>query len=206
MSYKPPLYLIIRQLRERTDTVLVGFSGGKDSVVTLDLCVKHFEHVESYFYYLIPDLAFQNDYLDSIERRYKITIHRRPHWALAQMIRASMFRAPSFAAGKCPDLGATDMEMLLREDTGIAWIVTGERAAESLHRRGMLTACRGLDDKRRRCYPISFWPVEAVRRYIKIEHLRMSPEADLIGRSFGDFSEKAMTVIRDTWPDDFAKI
>ena len=37
-----PLFRTVETAAAITDSVLVSFSGGKDSVATLDLCVKHF--------------------------------------------------------------------------------------------------------------------------------------------------------------------
>jgi phosphoadenosine phosphosulfate reductase len=200
------LYAVLRALRQRTDAVLVGFSGGKDSVATLDLCVREFAKVEAYFFYLVPELRFQQTYLARIAKHYRITIHQRPHWLLSWMLRAGEYRPRTLVSDNCAILDATGCEHALCHDTGIDWIATGERAGESLQRRGMLSACGGLDDKRKRAYPIAFWPVEAVRRYNRKHHLPVSPDAAVLPRSFGDLQAPTLIALRDHWPDDFERI
>ena len=48
----------IKTQAQITDKVLVSFSMGKDSIVTLDLCMKYFKQVQPFFMYLVPDLKF----------------------------------------------------------------------------------------------------------------------------------------------------
>jgi len=206
MDRKAP-FAVIRALAELTDSVLVGVSGGKDSVVTLDLCMNHFAHVAGYFFYIVPGLSFQDEWLHATERRYGITIHRRPHSLLTQVYRAGMYRPKSFATDRVEPITATEAENEVRSSTGLDWIATGERRAESLQRCGMLSACSGLDAKRKRAYPIAFWPVEAVRRYIKWHNLQVSADSALLGRSFGEIGQPAgLKAIAEHWPDDFLRI
>ena len=51
-----PLFRSVETAAAITDRVLVAFSGGKDSVVTLDVCVRHFAHVEGFFMYQVLSL------------------------------------------------------------------------------------------------------------------------------------------------------
>lgn len=200
-------YAVVRRLAEQTDSVLVGISGGKDSAVTLDLCARHFKHLGAFFYYIVPGLSFQEEWLRATEHRYGITVHRRPHFQLATMYRLGGFRPKSFASDAVPPLKVNDVEADLRARTGIEWIVSGERQAESLQRRGMLSACGGLDAKRRRAYPIAFWPVQAVRRYIKWHGLALSADSVVLGRSFGDInSAPVLKAVAERWPEDFNRI
>ena len=50
------LFDTVRTASTFTDRVLVGVSGGKDSVVTLDLCARFFPHVVGFFMYLVKGL------------------------------------------------------------------------------------------------------------------------------------------------------
>ena len=59
-----------------TDSVIVAFSGGKESVVTLDLCSRYFKNIKAFFMYIVPDLSFQERTLEWYEKRYQIEIMR----------------------------------------------------------------------------------------------------------------------------------
>ena len=53
------LFHAVRTAASMSRRVLVSFSGGKDSVVLLDLCAKHFERVDAFFMYHVRGLEFQ---------------------------------------------------------------------------------------------------------------------------------------------------
>ena len=185
---------------------LVGISGGKDSAVVIDLLCRLDITVRPYFMYVVPGLEFQEQYLDAVERRYGVTIIRRPHWCLSPILRNSGYRPSTTVSTNCPVVSATRNEAALRHSTKLEWIATGERVGDSLHRCAMLKSCGGMDHKRRRCYPIAYWTIEMVRHYIALHRLPLAPESRIIGRSFGDFRPDMLRAIRDHYPADFALI
>ena len=132
-----PLFRSVETAAAITDSVLVAFSGGKDSVVTLDVCMKHFAHVEGFFMYQVRGLSFQESILRYYEDKYGIPIHRIPHFELSQWLRYGLFRPCDF---DCPIVSVKETYDYMRENTDIWWIAAGERIADSVWRRAMLTS------------------------------------------------------------------
>lgn len=81
-----PLFRTVETAAAITDSVLVSFSGGKDSVATLDLCVKHFRHVEGFFMYYVKGLSFQEQICRYYEDRYGLPDARRDNPASSGVI------------------------------------------------------------------------------------------------------------------------
>jgi len=130
-----PLFRSVETAAAITDSVLVAFSGGKDSVVTLDVCMGHFAHVEGFFMYQVRGLSFQESILRYYEDKYGIPIHRIPHFELSQWLRYGLFRPCDF---DCPIVSVKETYDYMRENTDIWWIAAGERIADSVWRRAMI--------------------------------------------------------------------
>lgn len=118
-----------------TDSVIVGFSGGKDSIVTLDLCVRYFKRVVPFFMYLVPDLEFQERMLKRYEDKYGIEIIRLPHFECSNFLKYGSF---TMFDPNVDIVGITDTYEYLRQRTGIHWIAAGERCADSIVRNAMI--------------------------------------------------------------------
>ena len=186
-----------------TDSVIVGFSGGKDSVVTLDLCVKHFARVEAYFLYYVPGLSFQERMLQWAERRYDITIYRLPHFELSQFLQLGAFRPVDLSV---PTVEVADLYAHLRAHFGIHWIAAGERIADSIWRRAMIKHSGTIDRQRGRIYPVAHFTKAHIFAYIKAHRLPISEESRVLGFSFRSLQAEDMIKIRQHYPADFAKI
>ena len=186
-----------------TDSVLVSFSGGKDSVVTLDLCVKHFRHVEGFFMYYVKGLSFQEQICRYYEDRYGLPIHWVPHFELSQFLRYGLYRPTDFSV---PVVSVKDVYNYLRLNTDIWWIAAGERIADSVWRRAIIKSSGTIDEKRGRIYPVAEWRKEDVVAYIRQNKLKVGVESRKLGFSFGSLQAREVIPVKRHFPADFARI
>ncbi len=183
--------------------VIVGFSGGKDSIVTLDLCFKYFDRVVPFFMWVSPNLGFQEDFLKKYERRYKTEIIRLPHFEVSEFMKYGTFRNPD---PNVSIISINDVYAYLRELTGIEWIAAGERMTDSLWRRGMIHSSGSTDAKRRRFYPLAHWKKNDVLHYIKQKRLHLPKSSRELGFSFRGLAGCELIKIKELYPEDYARI
>lgn len=193
----------IRTQSKVTQEVLVGFSGGKDSCVTLDLCFKHFRKVQPFFMYQVPGLSFQDTTLRWYEKRYGVQIIRLPHFETAEFLRYGLYREPDY---NVPTVSTADLYHYLRERTGIYWIAGGERIADSIVRNAMIKRTGSIDVKRGRFYPIAYWDKKNVLGYCKVKKLYVSKESEKLGFSFRSLDGQTLAMLKKFYPNDIDRI
>lgn len=186
-----------------TDTVVVAFSGGKDSIVTLDLCVRYFRHVHVFFMYTIPDLSFQEANLRWYEAKYGLEIERIPHFMLSEWLKYGTFRKYDV---NVPIIHINDIYRYARLTNDVWWIAAGERIADSIVRRAMIKNSGSIDEKRGRFYPVAHFNKNDVMRYIQHHQLKLAPETKVLGHSFRSLEAKEMFLVQKYYPADYEKI
>lgn len=190
-------------MRQVTDSVILGFSGGKDSIVCADLCFRYFRKVKMFFMYLVPDLEFQEDMLRRYEKRYNTEIIRLPHFEVSEFLKYGSFTLPDFSVDV---VKINDVYEYLRQETGIHWIAAGERCADSIVRNAMIKKSGSIDYKRGRFYPVAYWKKQEILQYIKYKKLYLSPEQKKLGFSFCSLAGSELSVIKELYPADYEKI
>lgn len=201
---------VLARVRELTDTAVVAFSGGKDSIATLDLIMRYgnFERVEGFYCYLVKDISFVERRLQWAEEHYGITIHRYPHPDLSRLLKHNAFRKPSKIGADIRMLRFSDVDKVVRFDTGIPWLAYGWKRVDSLDRIGALAdlELNAIDTKGPRFYPISRWSQKQVLAYIKHNKL-MRPET-FGGRKMTGVSlmPADLSALREYHPNDYEKV
>lgn len=192
------------------DGVIVGLSGGKDSLATLDLCVRAFgaERVKAFHMYLVRGLRCVEDGIRRCERRYGIEVLYVPHWMLGLAYKNATYMPHRRRADGWRDTKMTDIEMAVRAKLGLDWIAYGHRQNDSIERVGMLSRNGGLDRVGRRVYPLRSWNEVAVMAYLRARRIPPPPKLTILKRSMTgvSFQEDVLIAIRDEFPDDFEKI
>ncbi|MBP2058606.1 phosphoadenosine phosphosulfate reductase [Lactobacillus colini] len=193
----------IKTQSQITDSVIVSFSMGKDSIVTLDLCMRYFKHVGAFFMYLVPGLEFQENTLKKYEKYYGIEILRVPHFENSNFYRYGSFRDPDFTV---PLVKINDIYAYVRKQTGVEWIAGGEKIADSIVRLSMLKHSGSVDVKRRRFYPVMYWHDKEIKEYIKYHRLLYPEFNRKLGFSFHSLAGKELAAIKDIYPKDYQRI
>ena len=161
----------IRPAAAHSGAALVGFSGGKDALVTLDLCRQVFDRVECYFMELVPGLSFIEELLDSGLRQCgSPVLHRVPHWSLQRMFQAGYY-SPRIRGLETRTIREADILSYLRKQTGIEWIADGERMDDSIRRRWVLRKRGAVDWRFLRLHPIYDWHTRDVLEYLRIRRI-----------------------------------
>lgn len=192
-------------IKRHCDSVIVAVSGGKDSLVTLDLCCRAGIPVAAFFMYLVPDLDVEEKHLRAAERRHRLKIHRVPSPMLNLMLRKGELCPPQ----DLPVVKPVDVENQVRRLTGMRWIASGMRKQDSLQRRGMLNQCGCCWEKFGRLYPIGEWSHRNVFDYLRSRKIPIPVmlNAKVNGTSgVNPVDPQCLTYLREHHPGDFRKL
>jgi phosphoadenosine phosphosulfate reductase len=190
------------------DRVLVALSGGKDSLVCLDLAVQVFgpKNVAAFFMYLVPDLECEQGPVRAAARRYGIDLVTVPHWDLGRMLKFGVLRTHILGAEKWREVRLGDIEVLVRKRTGINWLVYGHRADESLERRGMLKDVDGCDTARSRVYPLRWWKGRDCYAYLRQRRISVPSMFGGTRNAGISLAPHVLRYLREHHPSDYRKI
>lgn len=205
MSRKRDPFEAIFWLSKLTREVIVGVSGGKDSVATLDLCVSAGLKVHCYAMYMVPDLSFQVSYRDYLRDRYKLD----EFWVIPHPDRARFYNIGEYCL-PCPDMPVhtfRDVWEAARVRFGCRWIATGEKKNDSLERRAQMSSWGAVQPARSRGFPLCEWSDKMVKDHLAKRGIPLAPDYEMFGSSLANpMAPEFLRPIKEKYPEDYERI
>jgi len=202
---------VIAKIHEETDTVMLSFSGGKDSIGAWLALAPHFR-VIPYYLYLVPDLSFVNKSLKYYEGFFGQKIIQLPHPSCCRLLRNMVFQPPenclAIENSGMPQPDYDDQMKLAAKMAGLKnpWVATGLRAADSPLRRIAITKRGAINHNQRKFYPVWDWNKERLLTELKKSGVKLPIDYKLFGRSFDGLDYRFLKPIKDNLPEDYKKI
>src|SRR4051812_8860134 len=121
---------------QKTDAVLVSYSGGKDSLCVMDMCVRTFKRVEAFHMYLIPGLECIEQILAEAHVRWGIkSIRQYPHPLLRAALLAGLYCPNHYSRDDLPEWKLFDVYNIAMSESQTDLVATGAKKADSIWRR-----------------------------------------------------------------------
>lgn len=205
MGLMETTYRTITAVRERSDSVIVFCSLGKDSLVTLDLVYPKFERIVCVFMYFVPHLEHIENWVNWVKTRYlKVEFMQVPHWNLSYILRGGLYCVPN---PKVKLIKLADVVKAVRLKTGIDIALLGMKKADGMNRRLMLKGYEGESYIHNGCaYPLADWTQKDVLAYMKQARLPEPIRYSLKASSGTGFNIECFLWLRENFPQDLQKI
>jgi 3'-phosphoadenosine 5'-phosphosulfate sulfotransferase (PAPS reductase)/FAD synthetase len=191
----------LKELREKTDGVIVAYSGGKDSKVVLELCHRAGFKISSFFMEFVPGISFLEKDMAETEKKYGITIKRYPHWLLPRVLKGGIYCDPSMEWDFLPEYTVSDIYAAARDFFNCQYVLTGAKRSDSLWRRRNIKA---TEDE---------FLIHPIQDFLKLDVLAALqifkiplPPTDNCNASGIDLSRQNILWLYDSYPEDFKKI
>lgn len=163
---------IINKLKEVTDTVILFHSGtGKDSIMLADLCSKNFNKVYCVFMFIVPELEYENRYIEWTKKKYSnIEFIKTPHYAVYSFIKHGYLGIKKDDKQSKTTISKIDDK--IRKKINIEWSIYGFKKIDGITRRLMLNSTEnGIMYNTQKAYPLMDLKNKDVLDYIKENNL-----------------------------------
>ena len=210
---QPTSDVIREKLREEGRTVLVAFSGGKDSIAAELALQEAGVETELAHMYLVPGLKFVEDGLARLEDQLGKRIRRYPHPSLWRWLTEYVFQPPE-RIGTIEATGVRTYDYaglwkMVKKDAGLpqdTWVADGVRAADSIVRRASFTRHGLMKFDSRKVSPIADWLKAETLGIIERHGVDLPVDYQWFGRSFDGLDYRFLGPLRDNAPDDYQRV
>lgn len=201
---------ILNAARRKSDSVLVSFSGGRDSLVVTDLCLRVFDRVEGFFMQVVPGLETVEGPAIEAAARFGMKLHMTPHWIAFRLKRYGIYGFEPREREDWPEIKIRDIYALMIAETGISVIATGAKRVDSIWRKRYLDSTKAWTEV---INPVVGWSKHEIAAYL-LSHKIPLPQGSTGRSELGaeeakaaggiDLSKGAVCLLYDRSPSDYA--
>lgn len=192
------------------DEICVALSGGKDSLVILDLCCRRFKRVEAFHMYLVRGLRCVESQVEQAAARYGVRVTYVPHWDLSRIMKYGVLCKHVDGTEKLPLLTQKDIELCLQRKLNVTWFAYGDRASDSFCRRFYTRDNDGLRQRGiPKMYPIWNWLDANVYGYMRARKIPVPVRFGVgseVKQSGFSLDRSCLLWVKKNYPDDWVKI
>jgi 3'-phosphoadenosine 5'-phosphosulfate sulfotransferase (PAPS reductase)/FAD synthetase len=195
----------VKLLKEKAffGTLLIGLSGGKDSLCLCELVkIAEITNVKYFFMYFLPDLRIQDDLLAYPIRRFNIPEHdviKTPSEHFMACMRNGIYTWPFSKSKEIPNVSRTDIFRKIAKDNKGS-IITGVKKSDGIVMSRIIDQNRGIAT-----YPMKDWTLKDVFTFMELRYIDIPPLTKEGCRGVG-IEDANILFIYNHYYDDFLKI
>lgn len=195
------------------DTVLLSFSGGKESLSSWLWLRENGVRVVPVYLWRIPAMSFVERALRYYEDQFQTHIIRLPHPALYRWLNNHVFRPPEQCAiAEEAELYEFDYDEVFALAIAAArlpmdvYTAIGVRMTDNVNRWASIKKHGAINQERKTFYPIYDFSKERLLETIRASGIKLPADYKWFGRSFDGLDWRFLHVLRDKAPRDYKRI
>lgn len=201
---------IIRHVAAHTDSVVLFYSGGKDSIVILDMIVPFFKKIFCVHKYTVPQMGWFEPYREWCRHYGNTEYIEVPDLVWYGMKKYGIYCPPNNDI-KMPKNHA-EVEETIKAKLGCKYAFNGMKGVDGFMKRMRLKLWERnyYISTKFNAYPLAKWTNPEVRKYLQVKnlikpfHFSNAKDAEL-SQGFG-LTADVLMIMRNKYPSDYKKI
>lgn len=191
--------------------VVVAYSGGKDSLVVMDLACRTFPKVRAFFKYLIPNLEYCEEWMRFSKDRWGVEVIQFPHEMMLESLANGVWCNANVGLAKGIGRGGLPLKLSFAYAfalSGSPICATGMKDADGLKRRQFFSNIRDGGDPiwNRVIHPIRGWRKKDVIDYLTVQKIPLPKQERRAVTSGVGLGHTELCWLHDDYPEDFKKL
>lgn len=202
----------IKYVRNKTDTIMLSFSRGKDSIAAWLVLREHFPRIIPVHMHAVPHLSFVDESLAYYEKFFGTHIIDVMHPAGMRTLNQYGFQSPENCSVielfRIPNLTFNQLFIEIGKDLGLEkpWVATGVRGCDTLVRRTVWKRFGAVTENTHKFKPIIEYTKDDVLKIITANGVKLPYDYVMFGRTIGRTIWGFLKPLKEHLPDDFERI